>query len=337
MRIFLTGGAGYIASHTALCLLESGHEVVCADNFSNSSRESLSRVERLAGRPITFYEADIADQSALDEIFSNRRIDAVIHFAGHKAVGESVEKPLLYYRNNLGATVTLLEAMKKHGINIIVFSSSATVYDALNTPPLTEEMSIGCTNPYGWTKYMSERIILDAQAANASLSAVLLRYFNPVGAHESGMIGEDPVGIPNNLMPYITQVAVGRLEYLRVFGSDYPTHDGTGVRDYIHVSDLARGHLAALDFAGSGVVGEIINLGTGRGTSVLDMVRAFEEANGLSIPFKFFPRRPGDLAQVFAGVQKAQKLLGWRAEKTLAKMCRDSWNWQQKNPRGYRT
>ena len=334
MTILLTGGAGYIGSHTALVLLIAGHRVVVADNLCNSSREALLRVERLSGASIVFYPIDVSDQTALDVVFSHHAIDAVVHFAGLKAVGESVAQPILYYRNNLGATLALLETMNRHKVYTFVFSSSATVYGA-GRSPLTEGMPTGCTNPYGWTKYMSERILLDAASANEKLSVVLLRYFNPVGAHESGQIGEDPAGVPNNLMPSITQVAVGRLPFLRVFGNDYPTPDKTGVRDYIHVTDLATGHLAALEFASSETRREIINLGTGRGTSVLELVHAFEKASGLEIPVQFFPRRAGDLAEVYADVQKARHLLNWQAEKNIQDMCRDSWRWQSQNPKGY--
>jgi UDP-glucose 4-epimerase len=334
MTVLLTGGAGYIGSHTALVLLNARHKVIVADNLCNSSREALLRVEQLTGKTIVFYPIDVTDQTALDVVFSHHAIDAVVHFAGLKAVGESVAHPILYYRNNLCATLTLLEVMSRHKVNTIVFSSSATVYGAERSP-LTEEMPTGCTNPYGWTKYMSERILLDAAEANDNLSVVLLRYFNPIGAHESGQIGEDPAGVPNNLMPSITQVAVGRLPFLRIFGNDYPTPDKTGVRDYIHVTDLATGHLAALEFAACKTRREIINLGTGRGTSVLELVRAFEKAAGLEIPVKFFPRRAGDLAEVYADVRKARSLLNWQAEKNIQDMCRDSWRWQSQNPKGY--
>ncbi len=336
MNILLTGGAGYIASHTAVVLLGAGHSVVVADNLCNSSREALARIERMTGSTVVFYPIDVTDDAALDRVFSHHAIDAVIHFAGLKAVGESVLQPVLYYRNNLGATLTLLDVMKRRGVHTLVFSSSATVYGAGTRSPLTEDMPTGCTNPYGWTKFMSERIMLDTAAADSHLSVVLLRYFNPVGAHESGEIGEDPTGVPNNLMPYITQVAVGKLPFLRVFGNDYPTRDKTGIRDYIHVVDLAKGHLAALEFAASETRREIINLGTGRGTSVLEMVKAFEDANRLTIPIRFFPRRAGDLAEVYADAGKARRLLGWQAEKDVLDMCRDSWRWQRQNPNGYR-
>lgn len=336
MKILVTGGAGYIGSHTCVELLGCGYEVVVADNLSNSSAESLRRVERITGREIPFYETDVRDAAALERIFDAHEIGCAIHFAGLKAVGESVEKPLAYYRNNLDSTLTLAEVLAKRGVKRIIFSSSATVYSGDNEMPLREDSKTGnCTNPYGWTKYMCEEILRDAARADGEWSVVQLRYFNPVGAHESGLIGEDPRGIPNNLMPYIAQTAVGRLPCLSVFGSDYPTPDGTGVRDYIHVVDLARGHAAAVDYL-MGHTGEaVFNLGTGTGYSVLDMVKAFERASGVPVPYRIAPRRAGDLAVCYADPSKSADVLGWRAERTLEDMCRDSWNWQKKNPGGY--
>ncbi|MDO4562587.1 MAG: UDP-glucose 4-epimerase GalE [Clostridia bacterium] len=334
MNILLTGGAGYIGSHTCIEVLASGHDVVIADNFSNAKPEALNRIREISGRNFKFYEADVADAAAMDKVFSENKIDAVIHFAGYKAVGESVEKPVMYYRNNIDSTLTLLEVMKKHGVNMFVFSSSATVYGVPKTVPLVEDMPTGCTNPYGWTKLMIEQILTDAAKADDKLSVVLLRYFNPIGAHESGRIGEDPNGIPNNLMPYITQVAIGKLPELGVFGNDYPTADGTGVRDYIHVVDLAKGHVAAIDYAAKNSGVEIFNLGTGVGYSVLDIVHAFETANNLKIPYSIKPRRAGDIAKCYANPKKAEQLLHWKAEKSLEDMCRDSWRWQSSNPKG---
>ena len=335
MRVLLTGGAGYIGSHTALKLLEAGHEAVSLDNLSNSSRESLRRVAKITGREAPLWVGDCTVEADVEKVFEAcAPIDAVIHFAGLKAVGESVSKPLEYYRNNLDATFTLLKVMRKHGCGTIVFSSSATVYGTNQQMPLREDFPTGCTNPYGWTKWMNERILTDCAAA-FGLNVVLLRYFNPIGAHESGMIGEDPSGIPNNLMPYICQVAAGKLERLNVFGDDYPTPDGTGVRDYIHVCDLAAGHLAALEYAKDHPGTEVINLGTGRGYSVMELIRTFEKANGLTLPYRVTARRPGDIAVCYADPSKAERLLGWRAEKTLEDMCRDSWRWQKNNPGGY--
>lgn len=325
--ILLTGGTGYIGSHTAAELLGEGHTVLIADDLSNSERSVVDRLEKITGVRPVFYQVDVSDRKALEEIFAAHEIDAVIHFAGYKAVGESVEKPVQYYRNNLDTTLTLLEVMKDHGCRRFIFSSSATVYG--DSPvPYTEEMTPGgCTNPYGWTKYMNEQILRDAAAAEG-MSVVLLRYFNPIGAHPSGMLGEKPNGIPNNLMPYVTQVAVGIRDHLNVFGDDYPTPDGTGVRDYIHVVDLARGHAAALRYSLTHTGTEVFNLGTGKGYSVLDLVRAFEEANGVKIPYVVTERRAGDLAWSYAGTEKAARVLGWRAEKSLTEMCRDSWHWQ---------
>lgn len=337
MNVLLAGGAGYIGSHTCVELIEAGHSVVIADNFSNSCPEAVKRVEELTNTKITLYEADVCDKDAVEKIFAENELDAVIHFAGLKAVGESVEKPTLYYRNNIDSTLTLLEAMIKHKVNNFIFSSSATVYGTPKTVPLVETMPTGSpTNPYGWTKLMMEQILSDTAKANPDFSVVLLRYFNPIGAHESGRIGEDPNGIPNNLMPYITQVAAGRLEQLGVFGDDYPTHDGTGVRDYIHVVDLAKGHVKALDYSGAHKGCEVFNLGTGTGYSVLDIVKAFEKVNGIEIPYVIKPRRAGDIAECFANAEKAEKVLGWKAEKNLEDMCYDSWNWQSHNVNGYR-
>ena len=323
----VTGGAGYIATHTDVCLLNAGHEVVAVDNFSNSSYESIENVERITGKKVIFYEGDVCDKKILEKIFSEHKIDAVIHFAGLKAVGESCEKPLLYYRNNLDSTLTLLETMVKYDVKRFVFSSSATVYGTPERLPLDEDCRLSTTNPYGSTKLMIENILRDVYAADRSFHILLLRYFNPVGAHESGLIGEDPKGIPNNLMPYVAKVAHGELPYLNVFGNDYDTPDGTGVRDYIHVMDLAEGHLAALEHIDSYGV-EAINLGTGVGYSVLDMVKAFEKASGKPVPYKIAPRRPGDIASCYASPEKAAKELNWRAKRNLEDMCRDLWNFQ---------
>lgn len=335
MKILLTGGAGYIGSHTCIELINAGYEPVIADNFLNSKPEVINRIEEITGKKVPVYELDVADFEKMDKLFCEQSFDAVIHFAGLKAVGESVQIPVSYYRNNLDSTLTLLEVMAKHSVNKIVFSSSATVYGVPKTVPLTETMPTGCTNPYGWTKYMIEQILTDAANADSKLSVVLLRYFNPIGAHKSGRIGEDPRGIPNNLIPYITQVAAGKLPYLNVFGNDYPTHDGTGVRDYIHVTDLARGHVCAIDYADKNTGTEIFNLGTGVGYSVLDIVNTFERVNNIKIPYEIKPRRPGDVAQCYANAEKAQKKMNWKAEKTLDDMCKDSWNWQKNNPNGY--
>ncbi len=329
-KILLTGGLGYIGSHTAVELIDSGYEVVIADNLSNSDKSVLNKIEAITGSRPTFYEIDVAEYSAVDRIFSDNTIIAVIHFAGFKAVGQSVSQPTAYYRNNLDTTLTLLEAMKTHGSNNFIFSSSATVYGESNMSPLTEDMPAGrCTNPYGWTKFMNEQILMDAANANPKMSVVLLRYFNPIGAHKSGLIGEKPNGIPNNIMPYITQVAAGMHNHLSIFGNDYDTPDGTGVRDYIHVVDLAKGHLAALQYAEKHLGLEVFNLGTGRGYSVLEMVSTFEKTNGVLIPYVITDRRPGDLAVCYADTYKAEQLLGWKAEQSLEDMCRDSWRWQQ--------
>lgn len=337
MNVLLAGGAGYIGSHTCVELLDAGYDVIVADNFSNSCPEAVSRVEEITGRQIKLYEADVCDKEAVDRIFSENKIDAVIHFAGLKAVGESCEKPVMYYRNNIDSTLTLLEAMNQYGVHNFIFSSSATVYGTPKTVPLVETMPTGSpTNPYGWTKLMMEQILSDAAKAEPEMSVVLLRYFNPIGAHKSGRIGEDPNGIPNNLMPYITQVAAGRLPQLGVFGDDYPTHDGTGVRDYIHVVDLAKGHVKAIEYASAHKGTEVFNLGTGTGYSVLDIVNAFSRVNNIEIPYTVKPRRAGDIAECYADPSKAEKLLGWKAEKSLDDMCYDSWNWQFHNINGYK-
>ena len=336
MKILLTGGAGFIATHTCVELMAAGHEAVIVDNYVNSRPEAVRRAEEIAGKPIKMYEADVCDKDAMNHIFDENEFDAVIHFAGLKAVGESVSMPLRYYRNNLDSTLTLCEVMAAHNCKTLVFSSSATVYGVPDEVPLREDMFCkGCTNPYGWTKYMIEKILMGVVNADPEWSVVLLRYFNPIGAHESGRIGEDPNGVPNNLMPYITKVAVGQLEKLTVMGNDYDTHDGTGVRDYIHVVDLAKGHVAACDYAVREKGCEIINLGTGVGYSVLDIVKAFNKANNLDLPYVIGPRRPGDVAACFADPRKARELLGWEAKKTLEDMCRDAWNWQRNNPNGY--
>lgn len=336
MKILVTGGAGYIGSHTCVELLNAGYEVVILDNFYNSSPEVLNRIKELTGKDFTFCECDIRDRKGLDKVFAENKIDAVIHFAGLKAVGESVVKPLEYYENNIGGTVTLCEAMRDAGCKKIVFSSSATVYGMNNPSPLKETMKIGgTTNPYGTTKYMIELILQDLYTSDNEWSIALLRYFNPIGAHESGRIGENPNGIPNNLMPYITQVAVGKLDHLNVFGNDYDTPDGTGVRDYIHVVDLALGHIKAVDKIANSKGVCIYNLGTGIGYSVLDVVKAFEKASGKKIKYEIVPRRPGDLAAVYSDPTKAKEELGWVAERGIEKMCEDSWRWQKNNPEGY--
>ena len=336
MNILVTGGAGYIGSHTCLELLESGHGVIVIDNLCNSNPKSLQRVQELTGKSLTFYEGDVRDEALLTDIFTKHTIDCVIHFAGLKAVGESVAKPWEYYDNNLNSTLVLTKVMKKTGCKRLIFSSSATVYSGDNEMPLRETSRTGgCTNPYGWTKYMTEQILQGIAHAEEDWSIVLLRYFNPIGAHPSGRIGEDPRGIPNNLMPYITQVAVGRREFLSVYGNDYNTHDGTGVRDYIHVVDLSRGHVAAVKYAMEHIGCEVFNLGTGTGYSVLDMVNTFREVNGMELPYKIVDRRPGDLDSTYADPAKSESVLGWKAEHTLADMCRDSWRWQSANPKGY--
>ena len=328
--ILLPGGAGFIGSHVAAELLTQGYGVVIADDLSNARPDVMDRLEKITGRRPVFYRMDMADRTALERVFTENAIDAVIHLAGFKAVGESVQKPVAYYRNNLDTTLTLLETMAAHGVKKLIFSSSATVYGMENPVPYTEDMPRGnCTNPYGWTKSMIEQILSDACAADPELSVVCLRYFNPVGAHESGLIGEMPNGIPNNLMPYITQTAAGIRAELSVFGNDYPTPDGTGVRDYSHVVDLAKGHVAAIDYADTHTGWEAINLGTGRGTSVLELVHAFEKVNGVPVPHRIAPRRSGDLAFCYANVDKAARLLHWHAEKSVEDMCRDSWRWQE--------
>jgi len=337
MTVLVTGGMGYIGSHTCVELLQQGMEVVVIDNLVNSSAEAGNRIEQITGKAVTFYEADVRDRKKLNEIFEKHGIDCVIHFAGLKAVGQSVEMPLEYYDNNLGSTITLCQAMRAHGVKNIIFSSSATVYSGDNDMPLYETSKIGsCTNPYGWTKFMCEQILRDYSKADPEWSVALLRYFNPVGAHPSGLIGEDPKGIPNNLMPYISQTAIGKFEYLRVFGDDYDTPDGTGVRDYIHVVDLAKGHVAAIGYMAEHKGESVFNLGTGTGCSVLEMVHAFEKANGLKVPYKIVGRRAGDLAVCYCSPEKSAQILGWTAEHSLEDMCRDSWHWQSLNPDGYR-
>ena len=336
MNILVTGGAGYIGSHTCVELLESGYGVVIIDNLCNSNPKSMERVEELTGKKVKFYEGDVRDEALLRKIFAENEISAVIHFAGLKAVGESVAQPWRYYDNNLNSTLVLTKVMEEVGCKKIIFSSSATVYSGDNEMPLRETSKTGnCTNPYGWTKYMTEQILSGMAVADKDWSIVLLRYFNPIGAHISGRIGEDPRGIPNNLMPYITQVAIGRREFLSIYGNDYDTHDGTGVRDYIHVVDLAKGHVAAVKYSMANLGCDVFNLGTGTGYSVLDMVKAFNEANGLDLPYKIVERRPGDLATCYADPAKSAEKLHWKAEKTLVDMCRDSWNWQKNNPQGY--
>ncbi len=335
LKILLTGGAGYIGSHTAVEALQAGYEVVVFDNLSNSNPRSLERVAQIAGRPVDFVEGDIRDRAALRRLFADHAIDAVVHFAGFKAVGESVEKPLLYYDNNIAGSIVLFEEMAAAGVKSVVFSSSATVYGDPATVPITEDFPLSATNPYGWSKLFIETMLRDVARADAGWKVALLRYFNPVGAHVSGLIGEDPRGIPNNLMPYLAQVAVGRRPHLNVYGGDYPTPDGTGVRDYIHVVDLARGHVAALNRL-AGLTGvHTWNLGTGRGVSVLEMVRAFEAASGRPVPYQVVSRRAGDVAQCWADPSRAERELGWRAEYDLARMCADAWRWQSGNPDGY--
>lgn len=335
-NILITGGAGYIGSHTAVELLNKNYNVIVYDNLSNSSRISIDRVEEITGKKISFYEADILDKDKLKEVLVNEKIDVLIHCAALKSVGESVSKPLEYYHNNLTGTLTTLEAMKEVGCKNLIFSSSATVYGNPKNVPITEDFPKGeCTNPYGWSKSMMEQIMIDLQKSDPDWKIVLLRYFNPIGAHKSGKIGEDPQGIPNNLLPYIAQVAVGKLDYLRVFGDDYDTVDGTGVRDYIHVVDLAKGHVCAIDKLDSLDGVSIINLATGNGYSVLEVVKAFEEASGRKVPYKIVGRREGDIAKCFADATKAYKVLGWKAENGIKEMCEDSWRWQKNNPNGY--
>lgn len=335
MNILVTGGAGYIGSHTLIELLNNGHSAVVVDNLSNSSEESLKRVEKITGSEMPFYDIDLRNENALEEVFKNHKFDAIIHFAGLKAVGESVSKPLEYYKNNLDSTLVLLDVAKRQSVNKIVFSSSATVYGDPEELPLkeTSRIGVGITNPYGQTKFMLEQILTDVAKAHPELEVTLLRYFNPVGAHESGLIGEDPSDTPNNLLPYVSQVAVGKLDKVRVFGDDYDTVDGTGVRDYIHVVDLASGHVAALNNSKPGV--NVYNLCTGKGTSVLELISAFEKASGVKIPYEIVERRPGDIASCYASPEKANKELDWFANKTIEEACEDSWRWQSMNPGGY--
>ncbi len=335
MKILVTGGAGYIGSHTCVELLNAGYEIIVVDNLSNSKAESLKRVRQITEKSLTFYKADILDSTALNEIFTENKIEAVIHFAGFKAVGESVNVPLAYYHNNVTGTMRLCEVMAKHGVKRMVFSSSATVYGKPVSVPISEEDPVGATNPYGRTKQIIEDMLGDLQVSDPEWNVALLRYFNPIGAHKSGLIGEDPNGIPNNLIPYISQVAIGKLNELKVFGNDYPTQDGTGVRDYIHVVDLAAGHVKALEklLGSTGI--QTYNLGTGKGYSVLDMVDAFEQAAGKKIPCRFVERRPGDIDIIYANPAKAQRELGWSASKGIIEMCEDTWRWQSRNPEGY--
>ena len=336
MKILVTGGAGYIGSHTVVELLNSGYEVVVVDNLSNSSEKSLKRVEKITGKSVSFYKCDILDRAGLNKVLDKEKADACIHFAGLKAVGESVAKPWEYYENNIAGTLTLVDVLRNHGIKNIIFSSSATVYGDPAFIPITEECPKGvCTNPYGWTKSMLEQILTDIQKADPEWNVILLRYFNPIGAHKSGLIGENPNGIPNNLMPYITQVAVGKREKLTVYGNDYDTHEGTGVRDYIHVVDLAKGHVKALEKIKEKAGLKVYNLGTGVGYSVLDIVKNFEEATGVKIPYVIGDRRPGDIATCYSSAEKAKEELNWVAENGIKEMCADSWNWQKNNPNGY--
>ncbi|MCQ8261067.1 UDP-glucose 4-epimerase GalE [Streptococcus suis] len=335
MSILVTGGAGYIGSHTVVELLKLGKDVVIVDNLSNSSILVLDRIETITGKRPTFYELDVANKVALREVFEKESIEAAIHFAGYKAVGESVEKPVMYYENNIMSTLSLVEVMAEFGVKKIVFSSSATVYGLNNPSPLVETMPTSATNPYGYTKVMLEQILRDVEVADKEWSIALLRYFNPIGAHESGLIGEDPAGIPNNLMPFVAQVAVGKRPELSVFGNDYDTVDGTGVRDYIHVIDLAIGHIKALEKISTTEGVHTYNLGSGQGTSVLELVQAFEKVNGVPVPYKIVDRRPGDVATCYANADKALEELNWKTEKTIEDMCRDTWNWQSKNPNGY--
>ena len=336
MSVLVTGGSGFIGSHTVVELQEAGYDVVVIDNLSNSTEKSLQRVQEITGKPVKFYKVDIRDREGLEKVFAEEQIDSCIHFAGLKAVGESVQKPWEYYENNIGGTLVLLDVMKKHGVKNIIFSSSSTVYGDPDSVPVTEESPVKkCTNPYGSTKSMQETIFTDIYNADKEWNIVLLRYFNPIGAHPSGKIGENPNGIPNNLMPYITQVAVGKMPFLRVFGNDYPTHDGTGVRDYIHVVDLAKGHVKALDRLKANCGLAIYNLGTGKGYSVLDIVKNFEEASGVKIPYEIQARRAGDIAENYADASKAEREMGWKAEKGIREMCEDSWRWQKNNPNGF--
>lgn len=336
MRILVTGGAGYIGSHTCVELLNAGYEVVILDNLYNSSKKAVDRIQEITGKTVTFYENDMLDAEALEKLFSQEKIDCVIHFAGLKAVGESVAKPLEYYKNNIQGTLTLVEAMRNHGCKNIIFSSSATVYGDPAFVPITEECPKGTpTNPYGWTKSMLEQILTDLHTADEEWNVILLRYFNPIGAHKSGKIGEDPKGIPNNLLPYVAQVAIGKLECVGVFGNDYDTPDGTGVRDYIHVVDLANGHVKAIDKIKENPGVKVYNLGTGNGYSVLDVIKAFSKACGHDVPYQIKPRRPGDIATCYADASLAKKELSWEAQYGIEDMCADSWKWQSMNPNGY--
>lgn len=335
MRVLLTGGAGFIGSHTAVELLNNGDEVVILDNLVNSSPKSLERVRKITGKDLKFYQGDCRDRELLSKIFTENEIDAVVHFAGLKSVGESVAQPMLYYKTNIDSSIALFETMVEYGVKKLVFSSSATVYGGGDIPHTETQQTGNCTNPYGWTKFMIEKILADGVRANPDMSLVLLRYFNPVGAHASGLIGEMPNGIPNNLMPYISQVAIGIRDHLNIYGNDYPTPDGTGVRDYIHVVDLAKGHLSALKYAEGHSGTEIFNLGTGKGTSVLEMVKAFESATGKKVPYVICDRRPGDVAESYGDTTKAYEKMGWKAELNIVDMCRDTWRWQSCNPNGY--
>jgi len=335
MKVLVTGGTGYIGSHTIVELIKEGHEVIAFDNFYNSKPEVLNRIKTITGTEIKFYEADMLNKIQLDKIFDENKIDAVIHFAGLKAVGESCEKPIFYYHNNISGTLNLIQSMEEHNVRNIVFSSSATVYSDSKVVPVKEDFPIGATNPYGQTKLMQEIMLTDLYKSNNNWTVTLLRYFNPVGAHESGLIGEDPQNIPNNLTPYISQVAIGRLPKLRIFGNDYNTHDGTGVRDFIHVVDLAIGHIKALAASEKQTGVFIYNLGTGKGYSVLDMVKAFEKASGVEIPYEFVDRRPGDVETLYADPEKAKRDIGFVATRDLNDMCKDLWNWQKNNPHGF--
>ncbi|WP_175695637.1 UDP-glucose 4-epimerase GalE [Burkholderia ambifaria] len=333
--ILVTGGAGYIGSHTAVELLDNGYDVVIVDNLVNSKAESVRRIEKITGRTPAFHQVDVCDEAALAKVFDAHPITGTIHFAALKAVGESVAKPLEYYQNNIGGLLTVLKAMRERNVRQFVFSSSATVYGVPERSPIDESFPLSATNPYGQSKLMAEQVLRDLEVSDPSWRIATLRYFNPVGAHASGLIGEDPAGIPNNLMPYVAQVAVGKLEKLRVFGSDYPTPDGTGVRDYIHVVDLAKGHIAALDALATRDASFVVNLGTGQGYSVLEVVRAFEKASGRPVPYELVARRPGDIAECYANPQAAADLIGWRATLGIDEMCADHWKWQEANPRGF--
>ena len=336
MKILVTGGAGYIGSHTCVELLNEGYEVVIMDNLYNANIKAVERIEQITGKKVTFYQTDMLDREGVKAIFDNEKIDAVIHFAGLKAVGESVVKPIEYYTNNMSGTLILCDEMRNHGVKNIIFSSSATVYGSPAEIPITENCPKGtATNPYGWTKWMLEQVLTDIHTADPEWNVILLRYFNPIGAHKSGLIGEDPKGIPNNLLPYVAQVAIGKLQCINVFGDDYDTPDGTGVRDYIHVVDLAKGHVKAINYIFSNPGLDVINLGTGVGYSVLDMVKAFGKACGKEIPYEIKPRRAGDIAMCYADPAKAARVLGWKAEKGLDEMCADTWRWQSQNPNGY--